>query len=201
MVNSKNYKQFKYISDYRYGALEELTDDELEAQKYHVKEIYGQSKLPCFRTLIRISVSTIQFEQCRRKIIIMNKKKKGKCKYSKRNICDFTEECCVGDESMATVCEDYEEEEELANLFEQEGVTMVKGRRKSLVGWAMFYFNYSTKEWDLVRMLNPEGGLALFHNEESANKCEYISQALTGGVVKVKITKVLITIEELGGGK
>lgn len=72
-------------------------------------------------------------------------------------------------------------------------------RKKSLVvnGYALLRKNFITNHWDLVKMLNPDGGWALFHSENCANEALYISQSLTGKAVEDKISKIRITIEEI----
>ena len=65
-------------------------------------------------------------------------------------------------------------------------------RSKEVKAWAVQRYNYTTKEWDLVKMCNPEDGYAVFQSEDGATFCKYMAKALTGGAVKEKVIRVSI---------
>lgn len=71
-VTKKNYKKYKYLDDYRDGALEKLSDEELEAQKFYIRDIYKRVRPP-FSSIKEIALRRIWFEKQRRKL---NKEKK-----------------------------------------------------------------------------------------------------------------------------
>lgn len=83
-------------------------------------------------------------------------------------------------------------------MKQKKSARLFKRKKKALVGWGHFRKNFTNGKYELVKMLNPEGGWALFHKKETAYLSKYMSQALTGRAVKDKITKVRITIEEAG---
>lgn len=66
-VNKDNYKQYRYLGDYRNGALEALTDEELKAQKFHIKNIYRGMK-GTMKVLQKIAENSIWHEMMKRKI-------------------------------------------------------------------------------------------------------------------------------------
>ena len=74
-VNKNNYKNYRYLRDYRNGALEKLTDEELEAQKYYIKEIYRGVKYPLV-AIKKLALQSIFLEQQRR--LIEGKRRKQK---------------------------------------------------------------------------------------------------------------------------
>ena len=66
-VNKSNYKNYRYLKDYRNGALKKLTDEELEAQKYYIREIYRGVKYP-LAAIKKLALQSIFLEQQRRLI-------------------------------------------------------------------------------------------------------------------------------------
>ena len=66
-VTRDNYKDYKYLADYRDDALEALTDEELAAQKFWLTEIYRG--LTRGKLLKKIAMQSIQAEKQRRKTV------------------------------------------------------------------------------------------------------------------------------------
>ena len=66
-VNKENYKKYRYLSDYRYGALESLTDEELKAQIYHLRDIYRGTR-GVIKTLHTLAKRVVESEMIRRNI-------------------------------------------------------------------------------------------------------------------------------------
>ena len=75
-VNKSNYKNYRYLKDYRNGVLKKLTDEELEAQKYYIREIYRGVKYP-YTLLKKMALQSIFLEQQRRLIERSKKVIKG----------------------------------------------------------------------------------------------------------------------------
>jgi len=74
-VTRQNYKQYKYHYE---GSLENLTDEELAAQKFHLTDIYKGAKSP-LKQLKKIKLQRIFFEKQRRMLAKIHKdKEKGK---------------------------------------------------------------------------------------------------------------------------
>jgi hypothetical protein len=66
-VNSQNYKRYKYLKYYCEGKLEGLSNEELKAQVFHIRDIYRGIKSPCI-ALKRLSLEAIAREFKRRDI-------------------------------------------------------------------------------------------------------------------------------------
>lgn len=66
-VNKENYRKYKYVDDYRNGALDKLTDEELKAQLFYIKDIYRGAR-GVFRSIAQLAARTIKFEMMKRKI-------------------------------------------------------------------------------------------------------------------------------------
>ena len=64
-VTKQNYEKYKYLDDYRNGALEKLSDEELEAQKFHLVDIYKRVKPP-LSALKKIAMHSLMLEKRRR---------------------------------------------------------------------------------------------------------------------------------------
>ncbi len=60
-VNRQNFKKFKYVSKYNEGELKNLSNEELKAQVYHVKDLARGTKGP-IRVLNKISLQSIAAE-------------------------------------------------------------------------------------------------------------------------------------------
>lgn len=64
-VDKNNYKQYRYISDYRNGVLDSITDEELKAQLYHIKDIY-KGMTGMYKALAQLaarSIKTVMMER------------------------------------------------------------------------------------------------------------------------------------------
>lgn len=66
-VNKDNYRQYKYVDDYRNGALERLTDEELKAQLFYIKRIY-KGIHGVLKGLAQLAARSIKIEMIKRKI-------------------------------------------------------------------------------------------------------------------------------------
>ena len=67
-VDRTNFKKFKFINDYRDGALERLSNEELKAQVFHQKDLKRGTKGP-IRVLYKLSLRSIAQEFLRRGIV------------------------------------------------------------------------------------------------------------------------------------
>ena len=66
-VNKENYRKYRYLDDYRKDALKALTDEELKAQLYHLKDIYRGVK-GAMKQLQKIAERSVKAEMMNRKI-------------------------------------------------------------------------------------------------------------------------------------
>lgn len=70
-VTRENYRDYKYLSDYRDGKLEALSDEELYAQKFHLTDVYAGTKPP-LSLIKKMAMRSINDEKKRRKRLALN---------------------------------------------------------------------------------------------------------------------------------